>query len=124
MNRRNSRNIIVRKLQSSTLVEVLVGMTLIMITMSIVFPMIVKSQHESGVIERSKATMIGNSILEKTIISKDFTDFTTEEERRIITKTVEKDITNENIRIVKINIQNKKGQILFDEEYTIEVDSL
>jgi len=124
MSRRNSRNIIVRKLQSSTLVEVLVGMTLIMITMSIVFPMIVKSQHESGVIERSKATMIGNSILEKTIISKDFTDFTTEEERRIITKTVEKDITNENIRIVRINIQNKKGQILFDEEYTIEVDSL
>ena len=112
------------KLQSSTLIEVLVGMTIIMITMGIVFPMILKSQHESAVIERSKATMIGNSLLEKTIANQDFSDYEYEDEQIKVSKTVEKDVFHENARNIRIQITTLNGLVLYEQEYYALLDDL
>ena len=106
-----------KKLKSSTLIEVLIGMSILMITMSLVFPLITRTEHQSGVIQRSKACMIGNSLLQKTIVTHDFSDWEFEDEQIKIIKTVEKDVLHENARIISIVISNKKGMVLFSQNY-------
>jgi len=62
------------KLTSSTLIEVLVGMSILMITMSIVFIMIVKVQKESALLERSQAIIRAHSLVEEMLVNKEYKD--------------------------------------------------
>lgn len=110
-------NRIHKKLQSSTLVEVLIGMTILMITMSIVFPMILKTQQESGVIQRTNAIIIGNTILEKMIATNTFEELELEQENYMITVEVSNDMLQETGRTVHILIRNKQGRELFVQDY-------
>jgi len=111
-----------RNMRSSTLLEVLVGMTIIMITMSIVFPLIVKTQHESQVIVRNNAIMTGNSIIEQSKQHKDISEFVKQYAQFELHKTVEKHEVYEHIRKVNVTIKNKAQLELFNQDCYIELE--
>jgi|SRR5690606_1184130 type II secretory pathway pseudopilin PulG len=105
--------VIKNTLVSSTLVEVLVGMTIIMITMSVVLHLTMKSQHELGVVQQSRAALVGASLMQKTRVLQDIQETEYEAHQLTIQKIVEKDIVHQQLYTVTIRITNAKSRELY-----------
>jgi Tfp pilus assembly protein PilV len=111
---KHGKHILINKtLISSTLVEVLVGMVIIMITMSVVLHLTMKSQHELGVVQQSRAALIGASLMQKTRALQDIQETEYEEHHLTIQKTVEKDIVHQQLYTVTVRVKNAKSRDLF-----------
>lgn len=90
--------------------------------MSIVFPMIIKTQHESQIIVRSKAVMTGNSILEQSKQQKDLTEFVKQYSMFEVQKSVEKHEVYEHIRKITVVIKNNANLELYNQDCIIEIE--
>lgn len=107
------------QLQSSTLVEVLVAMVIIMITTGIIFPIIFKSHKESNIIQQSQAIIIGRNTLEHMIAHDSFEETETEYNGFTIHTSIQNNLYNLHIKNITITVTDESEKNLFSQTYSI-----
>lgn len=110
-----------KKITSSTLLEVIVGLVIITLSYGILFRLIVNVNKSENVMIKTNTLLLVNEIIEETKTNLNFTDESYDFGYLLIEKKITAYEDNDKLKILHINAYNRENKIVFEKKEIISV---